>query len=113
MPFQKDNKYGKGGKRKNSGRDADWLKEKCQKLIEKKKLFEWLSDVAAGEDVETSITYDKENHPHKSMRPADTKDRLKALEMLADRGWGKPAQAVELGGDLMEQLLAEVRKRYA
>ena len=37
---------------------------------------------------------------------------LECATWLSDHGWGKVPQAVDLGGDMMEQLLAEVRNRY-
>lgn len=88
-----------GGKKgnKGGGRPSGWLKTKCQKIIVDKKLLEWLGSVAAGEPVEEKVYFDNQNNPIKKKIPADTKDRLRALEMLADRAWGKPAQAVNLG----------------
>ena len=91
---------GAPGHKGAGGRPPEWLKAKCQKLIEKHKLFEWLASVAAGEDVEERIVYDADNNPQKIKRPADTKDRLRAFEMLTDRGWGKAVQAIEHSGGI-------------
>jgi len=89
---------GAPGHRGGGGRPTNLVKEKCDKLIKDKKLLEWVASVAAGENVESKIEY-VDNKPVKVLVPAACKDRLHAFELLADRSWGKPAQAVLLGGD--------------
>lgn len=76
MPFQIGNKLATGGRREGSGAPTNWLKEKCRKIISDKKLLEFLGDVASGEP----------------FVGADVKDRLRAVEMLLDRGFGRPPQ---------------------
>lgn len=83
-----------GGKRDGSGRKPDWLKEKCAKLVDVNKLMEFVSNVASGE--ETEIHYDKMGHAFEAS--CSTKDRLHAVEILLERGFGKPVQGVELSG---------------
>lgn len=85
-------KGGKKGNKGGSGRPSDWLREKCEGIIEKKKLIEWLGNVASGESVDTRIVFDEDNVPHHEKLPAAIKDRLRAMEMLSDRAWGKAAQ---------------------
>lgn len=78
------------------GRPPDWLKKKCQDLIEKGKLLEFLRKVAEGEDIDQQI-----NENGECLKvPASIKDRLRAFELLADRAWGKPAQAMEHSGSV-------------
>lgn len=80
---------------KGGGRHPDWLKAKCAKILKDKKLIEFLGNVASGKDVEQKIN---ENGEVLKV-PADVKDRLRAVEMLLDRGFGKPIPDIEgLGG---------------
>lgn len=83
-----------GGKREGAGRPSDKLKEKIQSIIEKKKLIEFLADVASGEPVEHKTVIGAQGVV-KTMQTCDVKDRLRAAEMLLDRGYGKPAQTIE------------------
>ena len=81
--FTKGNKAGgnkKGSKSPGSGKTPDWLKEKCQNIVDKNNLIEFLGKIASSED-------------------QNTKDRMKAIEMLLDRGFGKPQQTMEHSGD--------------
>ena len=103
---------GAPGHRGGSGRPTEELKAKCRKLIKHKKLFEWVADVAAGEKVDFKIEY-VDNKPVKVAVTASIKDRLHALELLSDRGYGKAAQEVELGGDMVREFMAELRARFA
>lgn len=82
-----------GGKRKNAGRPPDWLKEKCQNAVDKNKLIDFLTRVATGEETEQHVTKDGEVVDIAMGGMV----RLRAAEMLLDRGFGKPMQAVELG----------------
>ena len=95
MAFKKGNKLGKGGAQRGAGRDPDWLKDKCRDLIERHKLIDFVASVASGEEVERYVT----ELGNVVMVPANTKDRLRAFEMLADRVWGKAPQAVEVSGN--------------
>src|SRR3990167_10008513 len=83
-----------GGKRRGAGRPADWLKAKCQKIVDKSKLIEFLADVASGVNVDTKTVSTGQGMSQLVSVPADVKDRLRATEMLLDRAWGKPAQLV-------------------
>lgn len=87
---KKDLRRGNPGN-KGGGRKPDWLKAKCQGIIADLKLIEFLGQVASGKDVDQRI-----NENGECLKvPADVKDRLKALDMLLDRGFGKPLQQVE------------------
>lgn len=88
--LKKGNPGNKGG-----GRPPDWLKAKCQDIVKNKKLIEFLAAVAGGEPfIEKVSIVDSGKAFEKTIHSADVKDRLKALEMLFDRGWGKAAQAI-------------------
>ena len=92
----------------NGGRYPDWLKSKCREIIEKKKLVEFLADVASGKNVEVFLDI----NGNRNYIPAKIKDRITATTELLDRGFGKPIQAVELGvNDEMAALLKEARLR--
>lgn len=87
MPFQIGNVY--GGPRENAGRPKEWLKEKCRTIVDKKKLVEFLGDVASGKRIEQVVTADGVE----IQVPAAIKERLKAVEMLLNRGYGKVEDA--------------------
>ena len=81
----------------NAGRPADKFKAKVQKLLEKGKVLDFLYDVASGENVEIAMGPFgpiKDGDGKNLKVPASTKNRLAAAEMLMDRGYGKPAQAI-------------------
>lgn len=96
-----------GTKNNGGGRPPDWLKKKCQDIIQKNKLIEWLGKVAAGADVDQQINLNGEC----LKIPASVKDRLKAIEMLQDRGWGKPTQEIESSS--FQEIIDLMRKKYA
>lgn len=85
----------KAGNPGNSGggRPPDWLKAKCRDIVDKKKLVEFLAEVASGENVDFSVTIDGRVIPI----PAKPKDRIAATIELLDRGFGKSTQL--LGSD--------------
>ena len=87
---------GHGGPRPGSGRPADWLKAKCRDLVKKHKLLDFLCDVANGEYVQTVVTSSGQKLDHKVS--ADVQYRLKALDMMLDRGFGKASQEIEHKG---------------
>lgn len=96
MPFEKGNKLGVGGKRKNSGPAPDWLKARCRELVQRNRLINFLVDVATGKPVERTVTIDGSL----VNIPASIKDRRAAIEYLIDRGWGKPSQEIAHTGDV-------------
>jgi hypothetical protein len=77
--FQKGNKLASGGIRPGAGRPSDWLKQRCQDVVVKKDLIGIISKIASGEDFQ-----------------ATRKDQLHAVEILLDRGFGKPNQTMEV-----------------
>lgn len=96
MAFKKGHKLAKGGAREGAGRPSNWLKAKCTKIIKNKKLIEFLGDVASGKPFihKVALVAGTKEVFQKTIDSADVKDRLKALEMLLDRGFGKAAQAI-------------------
>lgn len=82
----------KGGPRPNSGRPPEWLRAKCQGIVEDKELIAFLGKVADGGDAEQVVTDKGEAIPV----PAAIKERLRAIEMLLDRGWGRSMQPMEV-----------------
>lgn len=91
MAFKRGHKLAPGGARENSGRPPDWLKNKCQELIDKHKIIEFICDVASGEY--TEVVFDGELKREIRVS-AKADERLKAANMLLDRGFGKPVQDV-------------------
>lgn len=64
-----------GGFREGAGRKPEWLIEKCRQAGPK--VVEFLIKVATGENKEAAI-----------------KDRIKAAEVILDRGYGRPDQTI-------------------
>lgn len=104
-----------GGKREGAGRPADWLIKKCQELVDKKKLIEFLADVACGKEFKQLATSEGECLP----LPPSIKDRIRATELLLNRGFGKeqnaadtlPEQSVVNAAKALE-VLKEMEKRF-
>ncbi len=74
------------------GRPNDWLREECRKLVRRDKIVEFLAQVANGSNVEQAVGGEGEV----ISIPASVRDRLKATEVLLDRGYGKPDQTVDV-----------------
>lgn len=89
-------KNNRGGKRPGSGRPPDWLKEKCQSAVDKNALIDLITRIATGEETEQHITKDGDVV---DVAPS-AMVRLRAIEMLLDRGYGKPTQALEHSGSM-------------
>ena len=99
------------GHKGSPGRQPDWLRERCRKLVKRHELVEYLADVAKGKAIEprrlTDILTGKVTVV---MEPASTKDRTKAVELLLNRGWGFPAQTVE--SDSLNSIIETMRQKY-
>lgn len=97
----------------NAGRKPDWLKAQCSKIIKDKKLIQFLGNVASGEKITKTDIFDlsgkKVGHSESSATP---KDRIKAIELLLDRGFGKPVQPVGDKDDGLADLGKILRDRY-
>lgn len=106
--FGVGNQAKKGKPSPGSGRTPDWLKTKCQDLIDKNKLIEFLADVASGAYLENVFDGSTKTG---LMRSAEAKDRMKAIEMLLDRGFGKPAQHLEHSGEIGGRMIILRAKR--
>lgn len=99
-------KRANGGRREGAGRKPDWLKLTCQKILDKDKLLQYLAGVAAGREIEQQVVVvrdGRDSHTEVVDVRCSTKDRLRALEMILERGWGKPAQPVELDAEMKFQ----------
>lgn len=96
MAFKKRNKLASGGKRKGAGRAPDWFRQKCESIISRNKLVEFMADVANGEKVDRYVT----EFGHVVDVPASVKDRMRAVEFLSDRAFGKATEHHELSGSL-------------
>lgn len=71
----------------------EWLKEKCQKIVDREKLIEFFGEVAGGRVKDHKVVDGKVVQV-----PASLEIRLKYAVELMDRGFGKPVQGVEFGG---------------
>lgn len=90
--FGKGNKASSGIPKPNAGRPPEWLKAKCDEIIDRYSLLDFLGKVAGGENIEQVVT-DQGETIHV---PASVKDRIKATEMVLDRRFGKPEQHVDM-----------------
>lgn len=88
---------GRPGNKGGTGRPPDWLKNKCANLLEKYKLWDWLAEVAKGEFVDRKTVAIENGKTSEIACAANIKDRLRAMEMLADRGHGKAPIGLEVG----------------
>lgn len=68
----------RGGKREGAGRPTNWVRTQCATIIDKSRLFAELARIASHGEKES--------------------DRLRAIEMLVDRAYGKAQQTVEVNG---------------
>jgi hypothetical protein len=75
------------------GRRCDWFIERCGEIIEEEKLVEFIGRVAAGKELEEQIVRNGTGFDRIKTQ-CSTKDRLRAFEMLADWGVGKPTPIV-------------------
>jgi hypothetical protein len=105
-PFERGNKVAPGGKRKGAGRPPDTLRHLCRKLIHEKRGVHKVAEIMAGEHfVAKKITL-------KSGAEIDVKELPKpdtmiaAFHELADRGYGKSIQEVNVTGGLSVNVTA-------
>lgn len=104
MAFKPGHKYGKGGARPGGGRPPDWFRDQCAELLEKHKLMDFMVAVARGDKIATAVTNDGMVIPI----PAGPKDRMHAIEFLADRAFGKAKEQIEHSGTVtLESVLQE------
>lgn len=92
MAFEKGHKLAPGGARPGAGRTPDWLKARCQEIVDKVKVIEFLGSVVAGEDVEQAVG----DQGEVIRVPASVRDKIKASEILLDRAYGKVGQPVDI-----------------
>ena len=97
---------------KGGGRPHDWLKEKCQGIVEKKRLIEFLANVASGDPFVEKITIKGETI-EKTKESAEVRDRLKAVEMLKDWGFGKAPQELQHSGSISAETVDQKIEREA
>lgn len=90
---QSGNPKGQPKGAKLPGRPPDWLKAECRKHAPD--IIKFLVSVAKGEDVEQAVGDQGE-----TIRiPPAVRDRIRASEMLLDRGFGKVEQGIQVSGD--------------
>lgn len=103
-----------GGKREGAGRPPDWLRQECQKHAPN--LIEFLAKVANGSDVEQAVGAEGEV----ISVPAAVRDRIKATEILLNRGYGMPNQPLSgpdgnelnlVPTDAISEIVAALRQR--
>jgi hypothetical protein len=78
----------------------------CRQIVDKKKLIQFLGNVAGGSKTEEVVT---ENAKVVKVA-ASTKNRIMATTELLDRGYGKPNQVIEVQVTFAMVIVAEVMK---
>lgn len=104
MAFVKGNKFGKGGARKNSGPDPDWVKAKMQDMGTSPRAFAFLKAVIEGEPIEEKKLFDVGGKPITVWESASVDARVRAWNSVMDRGFGKAIQALEHTGTVAAKL---------
>ena len=99
--FKPGNKEAKGGAREGAGRPPEWLREKCREHGED--VLQFLIDVATGKNMEQVVNDQGETIGV----PASVKDRIKAAEIVLDRGYGKSEQKIEMNDSSQRRPSAE------
>lgn len=87
-----------GGKRKGAGRKPDWFKAKCQEIGTSDNALKFLQSVINGDAVEEKKIFVEGGSPVTVWESASVDARVRAWNSVMDRGFGKPVQAMELGG---------------
>ena len=107
IPFKKghDPRRANGGFRQGSGRKPDWFKAKMRELATSKKAIKFLADCIDGAPVEILAT-----EQGLVPAPARAETRIKAWESTADRGYGRPTQAVEMVGEVTVNLIEAIKQ---
>jgi hypothetical protein len=96
------------------GRPKEVLRRRCREEIETRKGFEFVGRVLDGtetQDVPVTVGSGKEARTEVVRVRPKIWDRLLAFELLADRGWGKPDQAVQIEEDVPRRSDEEVAAR--
>ena len=92
---------GNPGNKGGIGRPSNALKKLCCKLIKEKSLVQRWAKIGAGEPVQVAMGAFgpvKDKDGSNVMVPASITCQSEAIEKLLDRGYGKPAQALEHSG---------------
>ncbi len=87
-PFTKGHKLAPGGARQGAGRPPEWLKERCREAGPQ--VIEFLIEVSTGGPMEQVVNAAGETIGV----PAAVKDRIKAAEIVLNRGYGMPNQPI-------------------
>ncbi len=81
------------------GRPKEVLRRRCREEIETRGGIEFVGRVMDGTETDAvtlTVGSGKDAHTEVVQVPAKIRDRLYAFELLADRGYGKPEQAVQI-----------------
>lgn len=77
-----------------------------REIASHKQAIQFLQDCVLGEPVDEFITQQGECIPHR----AKAETRIKAWEAVADRGYGRPTQAVEMAGELTVNMIEAIKQ---
>jgi hypothetical protein len=114
MAFEKGHKINLGrpakkgprGGPKSTGRMMDWLLVEIDKILTKPALFAFLEAVATGRPIDVE---DKKGKV-KTKLPS-VNDRMRAIEMLIDRRFGRPSQSHDVSGAIsLEEIIAKANR---
>lgn len=112
--FTKGNQ--EGAKRKYRGPDPLWIKHQCENIVSKYGLVNFLGEIASGGPLTCKRKIDGKTVVIQLPEP-DIKDRMRAIDMLLDRAFGKPTQSHDVEENLgnllvtLAERLSASRKR--
>ena len=106
-PGQSGNPNGRPVGRSKKGRPPNYLKRKCQQLLDHKEVFQFLKDVVTGNpNADYTLNMSGKVIPI----PPRARLRLDAIHDLMNRGYGLPTQSIELSG--LEDVHDDLADRY-
>lgn len=105
--FEKGNQTAKGNKG-GTGRPPDWIRDKIDEIVDWDKKIQFLNNVVDGKPVDRF--YSAQGKRTNLLLPAGIRERIRALEILLERRWGKAPQDIKVGADEGVDLVSLVIK---
>jgi len=98
----------KPGNRANPGGRPKGLMQLVRaKTKDGKELVDTMLKIARGKLLIEEIFYDKDSHEHAATKEPSHRDRIAAIEWLADRGFGRCVNTVEISGKDCQPIAVE------
>jgi len=91
--------------------DKKWLSTKCRNFVDQYELLNFLCEVAVGKFFTEQIFETRGGRFESRPVYPDIRDRLRAVEILLDRGYGKSVQEIDIIEPESIEEKSERRKR--